>query len=77
MRSERGVRVLVKHDLTAAGRVILPGGGPVVRDARVVDDGDRVTAGALTCGIDLGALLAARLTGRPASEIAEGIAHQM
>lgn len=49
-------------------------GAGVVADARVVDDGDRVTAGGLTAGLDLGIWFVERYSGR---ERAEAVARSM
>jgi transcriptional regulator GlxA family with amidase domain len=53
-------------DLEAAGAVL-------VRE-RVVDDGDRITAGGVTSGIDLGLWLVERFAGK---ELADGIASNL
>ena len=60
----RGRRATTHHgawaDLEAAGATL-------VRE-RVVDDGDRVTAGGVTSGIDLGLWLVERFSGRESAE---------
>jgi len=48
--------------------------GAAVREARVVDDGDLVTAGGITAGIDLALHLLERLVG---AEVAESVADTM
>jgi transcriptional regulator GlxA family with amidase domain len=48
--------------------------GAIVVDARVVDEGDLVTAGGVTSGIDLALWLVERHFGK---ELADGIARQM
>jgi len=48
--------------------------GTVIRDARVVDDGDVVTAGGVSAGIDMALWLAERHMG---AEVAEGTAVQI
>lgn len=55
----------------------LGGCGAVVVDARVVDDGDIVTCGGVTSGIDLALWLVERFAGLPlATSIAERIQHE-
>jgi transcriptional regulator GlxA family with amidase domain len=54
------------RDLEAAGATLV--------DERVVDDGDRITAGGVTSGIDLGLWLVERFSGR---ELAAGIADNL
>jgi len=57
-------------------RADLAGYGATVVDARVVDDGDLVTAGGVTSGIDLALWLVERLFGTTyADAIADGIEH--
>ena len=53
-------------DLRASGAVIV--------DARVVDDGDVITAGGVTSGLDLALLIVERQAGR---EIADGVAREI
>jgi len=53
-------------DLRASGAVIV--------DARVVDDGDIITAGGVTSGLDLALLIVERQAGR---EIADGVAREI
>jgi transcriptional regulator GlxA family with amidase domain len=48
--------------------------GAVVVDARVVDDGDIITAGGVTSGIDLALLIVERQAGR---EIADRVAREI
>jgi transcriptional regulator GlxA family with amidase domain len=49
----------------------------VIRDARVVDDGDIVTAAGVTSGIDMGLWLVERYVGREVAErTADGIEHR-
>jgi transcriptional regulator GlxA family with amidase domain len=56
----------------------LSGYGAIVKDNRVVDDGDVVTAGAVTAGIDLALWLVAReLDDAIARKVARAIAHPM
>lgn len=54
----------------AVAREALAAEGGVLVDARVVDDGDVITAGGVTSGIDLGLHLIARLRGPDARAIA-------
>jgi transcriptional regulator GlxA family with amidase domain len=56
---------IAKDDLRAQGATVL--------DARVVDDGDLVTSGGVTSGIDLGLWLAERLYGTEAALLAEEV----
>src|SRR5579864_470999 len=55
----------------------LAASGAVVADERVVDDGDRVTAGGVTSGIDLGLWLVERFAGKEMSDrIAENLEYR-
>ncbi|MHA6628097.1 DJ-1/PfpI family protein [Pseudonocardia sichuanensis] len=56
---------IAKDDLRAQGGAVL--------DARVVDDGDLVTSGGVTSGIDLGLWLVERLYGTEAALLAEEV----
>jgi len=64
-------RAAVTHRSAFAG---LAAAGAQVVDARVVDDGDLVTAGGVTSGLDLGLHLVARLAG---AEAAAAVAIEM
>jgi len=57
------------HDLEAAGATLV--------HERVVDDGDRITAGGVTSGIDLGLWLVERFAGQEmAAQIAENLEYR-
>lgn len=56
---------IAKDDLRAQGATVL--------DARVVDDGDLITSGGVTSGIDLGLWLVERLYGIEAALLAEDV----
>ena len=66
----RGVRATTHPSMMAE----LPGYGAVPVDARLVDEGSIVTAGGVSCALDLGLHLVRRLEG---DDVAEKIAAQM